>query len=403
MRIHRDERGQTIILVALSLPLLLGFIGIATDVGALFKDKRTLQTAADAAAVAAALNLNYGTYVTAGKAASAANGFTDGTNRVTVAINDPPTWTASNYYNKPGYVEAVVTKTESTLFLALFGHTSVTVTARAVAAIGGPGGACVFTLGYNTGSPTLNVAGTMQATQCGVVVDSNNSPPIAVTGSLTASSVGAVGSCASGCGTGITPAPVSGIIPYSDPLSFLPQYTCSGSTCSLGGSTLPCNPDPNINGTAPGPLSPGCYMGMTINNANVTLTSGTYVINGNLTLTGGGVVSGTAVTFFLYGGTLGVNSPTLNLSAPIGGTFNGILFDQSSADTNTASIIGNQNSNLQGLFYLPNATLQLSGSLTNLYSGFVAQTLTVTANLSFNNYAALPGVTSPITSVVLVE
>ena len=48
MRIHRDERGQTIILVALSLPLLLGFVGIATDVGALFKVKRTMQTAADA-------------------------------------------------------------------------------------------------------------------------------------------------------------------------------------------------------------------------------------------------------------------------------------------------------------------------------------------------------------------
>ncbi len=63
MRIHRDERGQTIILVALSLPLLLGFVGIATDVGALFKDKRTMQTAADAAAIAGALNLNYGSTV----------------------------------------------------------------------------------------------------------------------------------------------------------------------------------------------------------------------------------------------------------------------------------------------------------------------------------------------------
>ena len=51
MRLHSDERGQTIILVALSLPLMLGFVGIATDVGALFKDKRDPQTLAGIAAL----------------------------------------------------------------------------------------------------------------------------------------------------------------------------------------------------------------------------------------------------------------------------------------------------------------------------------------------------------------
>ena len=71
MRIHRDERGQTILLVALSLPLLLGFIGMATDVGALFKDKRTMQTAADAGAIAGALHISDGTSIAAAKAATA--------------------------------------------------------------------------------------------------------------------------------------------------------------------------------------------------------------------------------------------------------------------------------------------------------------------------------------------
>ena len=89
MRIHRDERGQTIILVALSLPLMLGFVGIATDVGALFKDKRTMQTAADAAAIAGALNLNYGELRhSCQDRQHRRTAITDGSNGVTVTVND---------------------------------------------------------------------------------------------------------------------------------------------------------------------------------------------------------------------------------------------------------------------------------------------------------------------------
>ncbi len=165
MRIHRDERGQTIILVALSLPLLLGFIGIATDVGALFKDKRTMQTAADAAAIAGALNLNYGNYAVtaAGKKASAANGYTDSSNGVTVNVVNGPTWPFSNYKGVTGYVEATVTKPESTIFLSIFGYPSVTVSARSVAAANGPGAGSIYTLGPTGTTLSINGSLTVQA------------------------------------------------------------------------------------------------------------------------------------------------------------------------------------------------------------------------------------------------
>ena len=124
MRLHRDERGQTILLVALSLPVLIGFIGIATDVGILFKDKRTMQTAADAAAIAGALNYNNGAtaWKAAARAAATANGFTDTSNGIVVTTPDTPQWPTSNYNGKPGYVEVTITKPESTIFLALFGR-----------------------------------------------------------------------------------------------------------------------------------------------------------------------------------------------------------------------------------------------------------------------------------------
>ena len=64
-----------------------------------------------------------------------------------VTVNDGPTWPSSHYLGQSGYIEATVTKSEPTIFLALFGYPSVTVLARAVATNEGAGNGCVYTLG----------------------------------------------------------------------------------------------------------------------------------------------------------------------------------------------------------------------------------------------------------------
>ena len=330
MRIHRDERGQTILLVAFSLPILIGFIGIATDVGALFKDKRTMQTAADAAAIAGALDLNsagsgslvnLGNVVLAARAASAANGFTDSLNGVHVTVNDPPTWPASNYVGPVGtpngYVEVTITKTEPTIFLALFGYPSVTVLARAVATNTGPG-VCVFAgIGNNppTGTPLTVAGGTIQATQCGVVVNSNNSPPMAVSGSLTATSVGVVGDCSSGCG---------GI----DQSHNLSQASCPTPTLWPLSRKPPAVEGPTSTSPA-AQTPPGCYNGLSApGNYTINLQGGTYIFAGDLNLSGTGTITGAGVTIFMGAAgalTIGPNT-IMTLSAPASGTYNGILF-----------------------------------------------------------------------------
>ena len=48
MKFRRTHKGQIIVLVALSVTVLLGFLGLATDVGVLWATKRKAQTAADA-------------------------------------------------------------------------------------------------------------------------------------------------------------------------------------------------------------------------------------------------------------------------------------------------------------------------------------------------------------------
>ena len=55
----RDERGQVLVMTAFCMACLLGALGLAVDCGVLFNARRQMQTAADAAAMAAATESFY--------------------------------------------------------------------------------------------------------------------------------------------------------------------------------------------------------------------------------------------------------------------------------------------------------------------------------------------------------
>ena len=55
----KDESGQVLVLSLLSVMLLMAFLALAIDVGVLFRARRNMQIAADAAAVAGALDYKY--------------------------------------------------------------------------------------------------------------------------------------------------------------------------------------------------------------------------------------------------------------------------------------------------------------------------------------------------------
>ena len=77
MRFRQGESGQTLVLAAVCIPLVLGFVAMAVDIGLLFRAKRNLQIAADAGAINAAAELSAGDWSAAGKAGSC-NERTDG-------------------------------------------------------------------------------------------------------------------------------------------------------------------------------------------------------------------------------------------------------------------------------------------------------------------------------------
>src|SRR4030081_3316778 len=118
--LSRGERGQTFIIVALMLTMLLGFTGLVVDVGWYEVNLVRVQRAADAAALAGVVYLpgNLGGGVAAAKAESSKNVFTDGAPGTSV--------TATQDSGNPKIMLTSVTAPVQTYFARLFGVTSFT-------------------------------------------------------------------------------------------------------------------------------------------------------------------------------------------------------------------------------------------------------------------------------------
>ena len=88
-----NRRGHTLVMFALILPLLLGMVGLAIDSGLLLATYRQTQNAADAGALAAAVDLfNSKTTATAQATGTSYVQTYNNMSGATVTINIPPLW-----------------------------------------------------------------------------------------------------------------------------------------------------------------------------------------------------------------------------------------------------------------------------------------------------------------------
>src|SRR5258708_4420551 len=131
-RRRSGERGFIVIAYAAMLTVILGFTGLAVDVGYLQYQKRRIQAAADAAAMGALREKELGNtdLVLAGQNDSSLNGFTDGSNNTTVTIVTPPS--SGIYSGDTAAIQATVQRSVPTFFMQVFGPRSVTISATAV-------------------------------------------------------------------------------------------------------------------------------------------------------------------------------------------------------------------------------------------------------------------------------
>jgi Flp pilus assembly protein TadG len=397
-----DERGQTIILAALCVPLLLGFVALAVDAGLMFRAEREMQTAADSAAIAGAEEVNFGDVTAAAKADAALNGVTDGQNGATVTVNNPPL-SGPNTGNS-GSVEVIVSASQTTYFMNVFNQGSMTVIGRAVAGHS-PTRNCFYMLGTSGTDISVSNGVNIQIPGCAVFSNSNSSTSLQVTGGATfnAQAINLVGGYTVNNGGHLTPStPAQGVAPASDPLAYLPVPTYTAGSCLA-------NPNLGWGSHTIGPSAGGtiCYNGLTIaNGGTATLNPGVYVINGQLNLAGGTTTTGTGVTFYLPpGGSVSIsNGITFNLTAPTSGTYNGILFYQDRSNANAVYIEGGASSVLNGILYFPDANLTLeNGTNTTSYATVVSKSITFAGGASFKDYSQMPGASSPLVAARLVE
>ena len=449
MRFRQDEGGQTLVLVALSMTFLLGFMALAIDLGLLFRAHRNVQIAADAAAIAAALDYKYNTTgqpasaQAAGRAAAAANGITNGVGGATVTINPPPLY--GPYAGDSGFVEAIVVDPSPTVFMGMFTKkSSLSVGARAVAGSGSNVG-CMWALAKSGTDISLTGSGTIDAINCDIYDDSSNTSSALVltgSGSITAKEVGIVGGFTRTGSGSITPTPVTGISPAADPLAGLAAPTIPTGTCpsnctqsNTGSGNLTVSPGTytSISNTGSGTLtlSAGNYIitGSLTNtgsgnlilgagnytiggnfqstgSSSLSLGAGLYIIGGNLQLTGSGSMTGSGITFYTQGATTLTGSGNMNLSAPTSGTYNGVLAFQARNDSQAMAITGSGGDNIKGILYAPAAPLTLTGSGSlNVSLDLIADSITETGSGSINNtnYAVVTNPSSVLSRLALVE
>ncbi len=435
------ESGSATVIAAFGMVAIMGMLALALDVGQLRYQQRTLQRAADAAALASVLELPYcngstscSAMQTAATSALAENGVTGaamvancGTSSgsgLVLTLNNPPCAQGSKDPNmgKANSVEILLSQTKQPSFTGLLGAGGVPVGARAEASAAA-GASCIYVLDP-TGSNALNVLTAATVTSpCGIMVESSSSSAFncALLGVVTSPQIYVVGDVSNFlCLVSVTPTTHVNVPAVPDPLSYLPQPAVP--SCGTTTAT-PFHGAPSaitISGTATLYADAAYCGGITISSgANVTFQPGTYVLTstnggairspGGMTINLGSSVSGTGVTFFNYGPSGGItfNAPSLSLAgvrliAPTSGIYAGILFFQPSTNTNGATILGSvaYSTVLEGAYYFPKA------SVTFCFDGLVNYNILVAWHVTFealsfgftsvtsgfaNNYSSLVG------------
>ena len=403
---------------------IMGFGALAVDIGYFQSLRRRMQTAADAAALAASRELSSGNSTncnsgsncyTAATNDATTNGFTAGTSAGTTTTVSVAAPASGPFHGSSNAIEVDISQTTPSFLLAAIGTKTVTIKASAIAAPGGQP-ACIYALDHSASGAIQAVGNISMTSACGMLDDSSSSSAMSATGNIniTGTQIGIVGNYSFTGNIIVTPTPVTGMAVQSDPLASLVAPTvgsCNFTNYSQTG---------NLNLT----INPGVYCGgiTLVGNVNLTLNAGTYILNGGgLSVTGNSTLTGTGVTIYLtgtsptYKGVPVTGNNSTSLSAPTSGTYEGILFFQdrtisaSTASSNPNNLTGNSSSVYTGALYFPTTLVNYTGNSSSTYTILVADAIHFTGNTHVgNNYSSLVDGTpikssSPLSPVSLAQ
>lgn len=370
----RDSSGSVFVYTAAAAAVMLGFVGLAMDVSFWYSGKRDMQSAADAGAMTAALEMARGATAaeleSRTKALILANGYAAGD----VTINTPPL--TGDYAGNANFVEVIVAQPQSGFVSGIFHSEDMPVQARAVATLAG-GPACLIALDP-TEDQTLSVEG--QATvslQCGAQANSTSDTALSqqgVNSSLSASNISTGGATYEG--SNYTPDPATDMAPAGDPFAYLVAP-------ALGPCLEPAGVPKNYPGGS-GTIPAGHYCGgLVIEGGTWDFEPGLYSFDeAGLHITSLSTITGDDVTFYILPTVTGIDQgigygnsalyiagqATVELSAPTTGQWQGVLFyvDQALDPALSVVLAGGSDMSLEGVVYASQQEVYFAGgSATN--------------------------------------
>jgi Flp pilus assembly protein TadG len=412
------RRGQALVMATMALFMLFGIMGLAIDLGWSYYRKQVAQTAADSAALAAAVVaenssgtnvITCGLYnvlcqstptacptvtgspannIQNGCLYAKANGFTNSGNQ-TVTMASSASGTAPNpiQFSILYSVTATVGETNPQLFSGLAGNTNGKIQAVATAEVVQlPLPYCIYALNQ-TVSQAVYVTGSnssINSPDCGIADNSSSSTALVVSGNaqIRTGFIKIVGGYQIQGQSVLSPTPVTGVGAITDPLvnladpptpSSCDQTNYNKSQPPTGGGAWQLTPGTycggiNIGGQVSAVFAPGIYYiyggGITFQNNSGTITNTTTGGIGGVMFfnTDGHGIAGLPTSN--YAPLLITGQTNVTLNAPTSGTYSGVLFFKDrlvSSSNNTDSIQATDKPNLTGTLYFPGDNLTFTG------------------------------------------
>lgn len=394
-----NQRGAVLPLMAICLAVLMGFAGMAIDIGFLEYQQQVQQAATDAAALGGA-QTSYknscassadDTVKAAAQYDAALNGFTDGVGNVTVSVTPGPS--TGVFANNACAVDVTISKTNvQTFFSRALGFFGMKETTHAVglAPSGGSTGCVWLLLPGNSQTSNFSNA-TFSAPGCSIYINSAGSANMS-NATINAGYIGYNGQAPNEGGatfSSATPKPMSPSA--TDPCStisgcsYLTNHKTSIEAQSCGSGSYGSNSSVgNSNGT------PTCFSSLQLQGSNITVCGLIEIVGGQLQMSGGTVVNSCSagVTFFMGSSTNTVNvsgGSHLTLSAPTSGNTAGVLFWRDPSQSNSVNFSSAVYS-FSGLIYFPTADVTYSAGS----SGYT-ELVFGSANFSAGATLATPG------------
>lgn len=373
MKTQKSEKGQALVLIILSIVGLFGFAALAVDGGQLYAERRRAQSAVDAAALAAAYEVENGAndplWVAEDMVFDNGGYETNGVDTWVEVYNPPIDGPymlcdyCNNNFDANEYFQVKITRKLNPVFMQILGNSLSMFTVEAVSHARpitslSPGDA-VHAL--STDEDALTTKGNVKLTINGGNLRSNGKG--VKDGNATASFI-TVNEAAIYTALGwknsnkVTPKPKQDDALF---VAFPPAPDCN---IPAGTSTTTGN-----GSKASTTLTPGYYAsGIKIPNGKIIFEPGMYCIKGDLDVSGGDV-TGDGVFFVLLNGGMKVNGNSLvTLKRPndlldgAGNQWGGMLIYAPLPNASTLDITGGNNTSYMGTIFAPAGFCDVGGN-----------------------------------------